>query len=217
MKSKVCFKVFSVLVILCMLVSVSCINVNAASSVITDGTKFKREITPKTVKVNEKQSIKFKYEGDLELPYNIVPEKEIVLLIDTSGSLYKYPPQAVYFPDYCLFSGNDTPSTNLEFRGNNITIEGKVHSIQSNIAGNNTDFSFVDEDGNMITEGIECMFQISCRQTDDQKKQKAEAYLVQSKIEPLPDINSKINEYVANQLDGKYIYLMLGVAISRYS
>lgn len=209
MKSKVCFKVFSVLVILCMLVSVSCINVNAASSVITDGTKFKREITPKTVKVNEKQSIKFKYEGDLELPYNIVPEKEIVLLIDTSGSLYKYPPQAVYFPDYCLFSGNDTPSTNLEFRGNNITIEGKVHSNSGVIiAGNNTDFSFVDEDGNIITEGIvEYVSNKLVEQTDDQKKQKAEAYLVQSKIEPLPDINSKINEYVANQLDGKiYIF-----------
>jgi len=209
MKSKVCFKVFSVLVILCMLVSVSCINVNAASSVITDGTKFKREITPKTVKVNEKQSIKFKYEGDLELPYNIVPEKEIVLLIDTSGSLYKYPPQAVYFPDYCLFSGNDTPSTNLEFRGNNITIEGKVHSNSGVIiAGNNTDFSFVDEDGNIITEGIvEYVSNKLVEQTDDQKKQKAEAYLVQSEIEPLPDINSKINEYVANQLNGKvYIF-----------
>lgn len=209
MKSKVCFKVFSVLVILCMLVSVSCINVNAASSVITDGTKFKREITPKTVKVNEKQSIKFKYEGDLELPYNIVPEKEIVLLIDTSGSLYKYPPQAVYFPDYCLFSGNDTPSTNLEFRGNNITIEGKVHSNSGVIiAGNNTKFSFVDEDGKRITEGIvEYVSNKLVEQTDDQKKQKAEAYLVQSKIEPLPEINSKINEYVANKLNSKiYIF-----------
>lgn len=209
MKSKVCFKVFSVLVILCMLVSVSCINVNAASSVITDGTKFKREITPKTVKVNEKQSIKFKYEGDLELPYNIVPEKEIVLLIDTSGSLYKYPPQAVYFPDYCLFSGNETPTTNLEFRGNDIVIEGKVHSNSGIvIAGNNTDFSFVDEDGNRITEGIvEYVSNKLVEQTDNQKKKEAEGYLVQSEIAPLPDINSKINEYVSNQLNGKvYIF-----------
>lgn len=205
MKSKVYFKILSLIVLICMVVSIACINVNAASSGITNNSSFTRVITPETVKVNEKQNITIKYSGDLKLPYKIVPEKEIVMLIDTSGSLFKSPDQVVYFPDYCLFSGNQLENTNLEFRGNEINIEGKVHSNSGIIiAANKPNFSYTDEDNNKITEKIcEYVTNKKVEQTNSQLKQEAEAYLVKSETAALPDINSKINEYVANRLKGK--------------
>jgi hypothetical protein len=186
-----------------MIISIAGVSGNAASAApsgIANGTSFTREIMPKTVKVNEKQNITFKYNGDISLPSNIVPAKEIVMLIDTSGSL-RVSDEPVFFADYCLFNGNSADNSNLVARGTTLTIEGKIHTNSGIIIGaDQANISYVDDNGDPVSKGAIEYVKNHTIEVRQGGQKTIEDSLTESIATPLPDINNKITDYVKNQL-----------------
>jgi hypothetical protein len=204
MKTKLSNKIFSVLLIVCMMLGISGIQVNAESSVITNNTKFERffnaSLDPKldknvTIEANKKHDVYFRHSGSIELPVVVQP-KEVVMLIDTSGALYQQSDK-IYPFDYCLYSGNtDIPREEggwLTLQGQTSKIAGKVHS-NSGVEVKGQSITFYENDEKK--EGSIWVEYVTDKDVNAYSDRSIGNHFTKVEPEPLPDIKEALDEYV---------------------
>ncbi|MDP4181245.1 MAG: hypothetical protein Q8942_09155 [Bacillota bacterium] len=207
MKRKVYSKFLVFLMLASLVISTTGFTSNAtATGGITDNTSFVRSFNSSydetkdnniEIKYNTKQDIYYKYGGSVKVP--IVPQKEIMMLIDTSGSLSQELPGTIYPFDYCLYSGNDDVKSSLILSGQDSNITGKVHSNSGiTLQGNTINFSYAINNKTYNTGYLEytstSVFKSAIPYTDAQLNEWKKP--VPSAV-PLPDQKDKLDAAIS--------------------
>ncbi|MDP4181104.1 MAG: vWA domain-containing protein [Bacillota bacterium] len=155
---------------------------------IIDGKKHQDSVNPsKTINelitpIDKKKDIFFNQTDGFQFNGKFATKKQVVILVDTSGSLNE--PIKVKNPfDYCLFSGNTTSEFYLH--GGNMNISGTVHSNQSlRINASN----FVCKNNGVSTDTCEYV-------TDKSYNGNVPAdSFYQTEVCPMPDLSNKLTD-----------------------
>ncbi|MDP4182567.1 MAG: hypothetical protein Q8942_15945, partial [Bacillota bacterium] len=166
--------------------SISC-SFDSKPNVIVDGKAHTDSSNPSnsvkelTATINSKKNIYFNQVDGFNVGGSFDTQKQIVILMDTSGSLND-PGTTINSPfDYCLFSGS--PTSEFYLHGTTFNINGKIHSNQF-LRLNAGNFINANKD---ITDGI-CEYVTDKSVTGNVPLN----YFKKSSVFPMPDLWTKL-------------------------